>query len=341
MSINKLALIRYKTIDACLQNHYRKWTLDDLIESCNEALYELEGIKSGISRRTVQADIQLMRSSKLGYNAPIVVVNKKYYCYADKTYSITNIPLSPKDINTLNELVDVLNQLKGFSYLQDLNAMVTRLQDKVYKYQNKGKSCIEFEKNDLLKGLLHIDPIHKAILKKATLEILYQSFKADVPASIIFYPYLLKEYRNRWFVLGVQMKGKSIQLLALDRIVITRELSNEKYLIPAFDVSNYFNDVIGVSKNANQRPQRIVMKVTNENAPYIMTKPMHPSQVIHKEESEYTIFSIQVIWNFELEREILGFGEGMIVLSPKRLQSKIARRLKNGLLQYQDIFREV
>ena len=32
MSINKLALIRYKAIDECLRNRYRKWTLEDLIE---------------------------------------------------------------------------------------------------------------------------------------------------------------------------------------------------------------------------------------------------------------------------------------------------------------------
>ncbi len=44
MAINKNALIRFKTIDKCLQNRYRKWTLDDLIYECSEALYEYEGI---------------------------------------------------------------------------------------------------------------------------------------------------------------------------------------------------------------------------------------------------------------------------------------------------------
>lgn len=77
MSINKNALIRYKTIDACLQNRFRKWTLDMLVEACSDALYEYEGIDKGVSIRTVQMDIQIMRSEKLGYNAPIIVVDKK------------------------------------------------------------------------------------------------------------------------------------------------------------------------------------------------------------------------------------------------------------------------
>ena len=31
MPANKNALIRYKTIDNCLRNRYRRWTLDDLV----------------------------------------------------------------------------------------------------------------------------------------------------------------------------------------------------------------------------------------------------------------------------------------------------------------------
>ena len=66
MPVNKNALIRYKTIDRCLRNKYRRWTLDDLVEACSNALYEMEGITRGVSVRTVQADIQVMRSDKLG-----------------------------------------------------------------------------------------------------------------------------------------------------------------------------------------------------------------------------------------------------------------------------------
>ena len=45
MPAYKNAIIRYKTIDQCLRNKYRRWTLDDLVEVCCEALYDMEGIK--------------------------------------------------------------------------------------------------------------------------------------------------------------------------------------------------------------------------------------------------------------------------------------------------------
>ena len=94
MPANRNALIRYKTIDNCLRNPYRRWTLEDLMDACSDALYEYEGIDKGISKRTVQMDIQMMRSEKLGYNAPIVVYENKYYKYEDPEYSITQTPVS-------------------------------------------------------------------------------------------------------------------------------------------------------------------------------------------------------------------------------------------------------
>ena len=108
MPANKNALIRYKTIDRCLRNRYRRWTLDDLVDACCDALYDMEGITKGVCTRTVQMDIQIMRSDKLGYNAPIEVYNRIYYRYADPDYSITEMPLSVDDCKLIKEAIALL-----------------------------------------------------------------------------------------------------------------------------------------------------------------------------------------------------------------------------------------
>lgn len=335
MSINKLALIRYKTIDNCLKNRGRKWTLDDLVEACSEAIYEYEGIDNGVSKRTVQLDLQNMRSEKLGYNAPIIVVDKKYYTYEDKTYSITNTPLTNQDLSKLNEVVQVLKQFKGFSYFEELTGMITKLENKVFTQQNEGKSFIQFEKNDLVKGLGFIDPIHKAILKESVLNIEYQSFKASKSQFIKVSPYLLKEYRNRWFVL-CQPHGKNGFLnLALDRILSVEELGDETYIKPKFDMTKYYDDTIGVTKSENQRGRTIVLKIHKAHFPYIVTKPLHSSQKILKEVEDGVIISIAVVYNFELEREILGFGEFLEVISPRYLREIISKRITKMEEKYQ------
>ena len=117
MPANKNALIRYKTIDRCLRNRYRRWTIEDLVNACSDALYDMEGIRKGISLRTVQGDIQMMRSDKLGYNAPIEVYDQRYYRYADPQYSITDMPLSEDDFLLLKRAVDLLG--KNESQLQN------------------------------------------------------------------------------------------------------------------------------------------------------------------------------------------------------------------------------
>ena len=77
----------------------------------------MEGIRKGISLRTVQGDIQMMRSDKLGYNAPIEVYDQRYYRYADPQYSITDMPLSEDDFLLIKRAVDLLG--KNESQLQN------------------------------------------------------------------------------------------------------------------------------------------------------------------------------------------------------------------------------
>ena len=135
MPVNRNALIRYKTIDNCLRRRQRKWTLEDLIDACSEALYEYEGIDKGISKRTVQMDIQMMRSDKLGYNAPIEVYENKYYRYSDPDYSITNSPLTEDDMKLMGETVEMLRQFGGFSAFAGMEDVLGRLEDHAGGYQ--------------------------------------------------------------------------------------------------------------------------------------------------------------------------------------------------------------
>lgn len=334
MPVNRNALIRYRTIDQCLSNRQRKWTLDDLIEACSEALYEYEGIDKGVSTRTVQMDIQFMRSDKLGYNAPIIVVDKKYYTYEDPHYSITDIPLTEQDLGKLTEVVEILRQFKGFIHFQELSGMVQRLENKIHSAKTKQQPVIDFEKNDNLKGLEHLDTLYQAIIHKKALDISYQSFKARSANQFTFHPHYLKEYRNRWFVMGVTKKEEPVLLLALDRIIDITETTS-RYITPkGLPLGDYFNDVIGVTVKPNQPPVRIELWADQHTAPYILTKPLHHSQRVISTTAEGVTLTINVQLNFELERELLGFGSGLQVLSPERLRKRMKEQLEKALEAY-------
>ncbi|KAA2244833.1 WYL domain-containing protein [Chitinophaga agrisoli] len=336
MSINKLALMRYKTIDECLRNRYRKWTLEDLIGKVAHVLYEYEGISSGISRRTIQADIQTMRSDKLGYNAPIVVLEKKYYSYSDPAYSITNAPINNADVEKMKEVVGLLKQFNGFSYFEEMSELIARLENNLYKTTHPGHNYIQFENNHLLKGLEHINPLYQAILQQRSLLVTYQSFRAAQAQEHISYPYLLKEYRNRWFLICCDKKGKQLTTMALDRIIGFQELPKEKFVpYDGVDFDQYFHDALGVTKTEKDRAHKVVLFVAKHHAPYVLTKPIHHSQTLLKEDEKGIIICIEVVLNFELEREILGFGEYMKVLSPKTLAGRITKRLEKAVEGYE------
>lgn len=335
MARNKNALIRYRTIDKCLQNQYKNWTLNDLIDACSEALHEYEGKDSNVSRRTIQLDIQMMRSDKLGYNAPIVVYDRKYYKYEDPEFSITDIPLNESDMHVLTETVEMLKQFKDFSLFSELGGIIQRLEDKIYTEKTHQPSIIHLDKNERLKGLEHLDVLYQAILKKMVLRINYKSFTAKDASIMVFHPFILKEYNNRWFLVG-KVEGKNkILTLALDRIQSLDYDLKLDHINEPFDGDDYYKNTIGVTVMDEKFASKVVLKVSPSNAPYVITKPLHHSQKTLEELPDGSvIIEIYVHQNFELERLILGFGDTMQVLKPNALRRRMQDKFQNGVDLY-------
>ncbi|KFE97433.1 transcriptional regulator [Chryseobacterium formosense] len=329
MSSNKNALIRYKTLDKCLKNKYRQYTLEDLIDECSEALFEFEGKESFVSKRTVQLDLQNMRSEKFGYEAPIEVYERKYYRYSDPDYSIHNISVNESDLKAMNNAVQILKQFKDFSMFKEMNGVIQKLEDSIHATSQK--SIIHLDKNEQLKGLEHIDILYDAVLNKKVLNITYKSFKARESDSYVVHPQLLKEFNNRWFL--ICSNKQYVYNLALDRMENIQIEEKIDYIDMNLDGDEYFKDIIGVTVSPTMAPRKVVFFVDSHNAPYVKTKPFHASQEIVSESNEGTVFKICVQLNYELERLLLGFGECLTVYKPRklrvRLQEKFAAAKKN------------
>ncbi|GAA3510185.1 WYL domain-containing protein [Aquimarina addita] len=337
MALNKNALIRYKTIDKCLQNNNRQWMLNDLIAACSDALHEYEGRDVNVSKRTVQLDLQMMRSDKLGYNAPIEVYDKKYYRYAEEQYSITDIPVTENDMHVLSETVEILKQFKDFSLFSELGGIIQRLEDKVYTEKTHQSAIIHLDTNENLKGLEHLDTLYQAILKKIVLRITYQSFTAREASEFVFHPFILKEFNNRWFLVGKSsaQKNQRIVTLALDRMLHIDFDLQIPYTTEPFNGDIYYHNTIGVTVLNDAQLQEVVLKVDPSNAPYVITKPFHHSQkIIERTEDGSVIITFYVHLNFELERMILGFGDTIEVLRPRLLRKKIKKKLEKAYRLY-------
>ena len=118
MNIKRLLII-----NQCLKDNSKKWSLQDLIDACN---------KTGKnSKRSVQADLELMRNSEAGYNAPIKVVEKKYYSYDDKKYSLLNQSLTETDKQNILNALDVLYDYASFASLKNIDTSLFSLHEKI------------------------------------------------------------------------------------------------------------------------------------------------------------------------------------------------------------------
>lgn len=335
MAQNKNALIRYKTIDKCLQNRYRTWTLEELIEAVSDALYEYEGKENPVSKRTIQLDIQLMRSEKLGYNAPIVVYDKKYYKYDDEEFTITDIPLTETDINVLTETVSMLKQFKDFSLFNDVSDILQRLEDKIYAEKSHTQPVIHLDKNENLKGLHFLDELYQAIIKKVVLKITYKSFTSRDENTFLFHAFILKEFNNRWFLVGKKSAKAPISNLALDRIIAIDYDFQTPYIEEEFDAEKFYKNVVGVTVNTGLNPRKIELWIDAINAPYVVTKPIHNSQRLIKTNDDGSIIiHLLLIENYELERLLLGFGNGLEVIKPERLRNRIKKILEKSIEKY-------
>lgn len=335
MATNKHASIRYKALDRCFRNPGRRYYIDDLIKACNDALYEYAGIEDGVKRRQVLDDISYMESDH-GWTAPIEHIRdgrRVYFQYEDLSFSINNQPLNETEQNQLKEALLTLSRFKGMPQFEWIDEITARLDSALGLTKTNGQ-IIEFEQNDFLKGLEYITPLYNAILYSKVISVTYRSFKRDTDQLIIFHPYYLKQYKNRWFVFGLNSELNLIANLALDRIVEIEETKKEFIANNTIDFSEYFDDVIGVTIPNDAQPEKIQLKVSVELYPYIQTKPLHGSQKVKELNDNYALIELELIPNYELESLILSLGEGAEVLRPESLRGQIQSRIRQVFRNY-------
>lgn len=335
MSTNKHAIIRYQILDKCFGNSGKRYYIENLLEACNNALFNFDSTSNGIKKRQLYDDIRFMESEQ-GWSIPLEKVKdgrRAYYKYADASFSINNQPLNDSEADQLKSAMLVLGRFKGLPQFKWVQELIPKL-DSTFKLSNSSQEIIGFESNEFLKGAEFISPLYNAIKNKQTLLIDYKSFKSDVSQNIIFHSYHLKQYNNRWFLFGKNEEYRSLTNLAIDRIENIEHSSADFDASEIVNFEDYFDDFIGVTKPINGELIKVVLKVSKNLAPYIKTKPIHGSQKRVDENNEEFVFSINVIPNYELKKLILSFGNEITVVEPNNLKNEIVEILNKNINNY-------
>lgn len=334
MATNKHAIIRYQALDKCFSNPRKKYYIEDLIDACNKALSEFyiqkEDTKNDaeyyVKRRTIFNDINYMMDSTAGYGAPIKRYyegRRCYYRYEDVNFSIYKKDFSEAELDKLDEALVMLNRFKGAEGFDWVDEFVANFEDKLGRKKNTSP-VIGYEKNPYLKGLEHLSDIYNYIVNKQVLKIEYQHFKRG-KMVFIMHPYYLKQYNNRWFLFGITERDRSVLTnVPIDRIVKIETVHMAYIPNDKFNFDEYFEDVVGVSVPRSGEPEKVVLKFDKDRYPYVVTKPLHPSQ---KElDKENCIVQIDVFMNNELDALLFSYGDQLEVLEPESLRLKMMER---------------
>lgn len=331
MPTNKNAQLRYQILDRCFSDFKHKYTFEDLKEKVNDALYDLTGIE--VSTRQIRADIKYMRD-RVTFDAPIkaypmAVGKEHYYRYEDPNFTIYNNDMSIEEVNNLRSTIQMLGRYRGTPANAWLEEVISNLE---YRFGVKAnaENLISFEQNDKLQGLEHLSDIIDATVNHQPLKLHYRTFKGH-EFETICHPYYVKQYNNRWFLLGKSAEYDTIGNYALDRIVSFKKVDVPFCNNTQINFDTYFDDVIGVTVPKGDI-ETVVLRFSENRFPYIVSKPLHQSQEVNLEERTITI---KVKPNKELDQLILSFIPDVEVLSPQSLRDTIKEKIEE---KSQEIF---
>lgn len=335
MPINKEAYIRYRIIDECIRNKFRTYpSLNDIIETCEEKLGKT------FSESTLQKDIKAMREdSLLGYHAPIKysVVHRGYH-YTDPNFTIASIPLNDNDIQAIEFAAHTLQQFKGIQLFEEFDYAV----DKIFNAINirsmldeeEVDDYVQFEKAPFFKGSEYIGKLMEAIKNRQVISFNYQKFKSDEVKEHVLHPYLIKEYRHRWYLIGMNDDNDEIRTYGLDRIQ-NIEWGVEAFRFhPDFNSKAYFKHAYGITA-FDGKPENVVLSFSPAQGNYIKTQPLHETQTILADNEKECKISVEVGITYELVQDILSYGRQVTVVEPSSLRKTVKKILTDAVGLYE------
>lgn len=330
MPANKYALLRYRIIDRCICGGSFP-TKEDLRYACEEALYGSDG--ENISVSTIEKDIWAMRNeSELGYYAPIEYHrDQRGYYYSENGYSINEVQLGDEDLEAIKFAANTLIQFRDLPIFQQFDQAISKIADRLSVAPDLDTSGVEqymqFESTPSAGGSQHLAVLLEAAKNCNPIKINYKKFSSASEMVYDLHPYLLKEYRNRWYLLGFDVSKQAIRTFGLDRIHKIEVDENEGFSKGAFDSDAYFKHTVGITVIDNSPPVKVVLKGNPILGNYLNSQPLHPSQEITNH-GDHVIITYNILITFEFIQWLLGLITEIEVLEPESLKGKIAEKIR-------------
>lgn len=183
-------------------------------------------------------------------------------------------------------------------------------------------------------GVENLYCIINAILNRYIIIFSYKKFRDEKPLILTLQPYIVKEFKGSWYLIGKENNEASIKFILLE-MMHDLEITTQHYSYPNnIDVEAYFRDSYGKSRWENEIAEKVVLSFIAEQGKYIKTFPIHPSQTITKENLEEIVITLNLEPTDDFVFDLLAYGDSVTVISPKWLKDEVVGRLKRALKNY-------
>lgn len=334
MAVNKSAFQRYRIIDRCIRNTARPFpSKRELREACEEELFGTN--EAHICDSTIEKDLRYMR---LEHDAPIKFnrLNNGYF-YTDEKYSLDKMPLTDLDVDAIKMATNILSQFKNTSLFEQFEVAIDKIVDRVNISNDVQDIAIEkyvqFETVHKIEGNEHLELILTAIKSNKVIQFGYQSYQSSIAKIRRVHPYLLKEYRNRWYLIGKSELKDKILTFGLDRVYELEMLSQSFKKDESFSADHYFKHAIGIT-TSDELPVDLKIETNEVLSKYLLSQPLHHSQQFSGEKKGKYQFTYYLLLTYELKMQLLGFGSDVKVLAPLKLIEDIKETSNKVFSQY-------
>ena len=334
MPKNKSAATRYRVIDQMLNDKRKPFpNLEQLAAKCSIVL------KTDVSTSTIEKDIRAMREeAPMGYSAPIVYSKVEGgYVYGEIGFSIAELNLDEEEWSALQFASQLLYQYKEVPIFSNFKNAIERINTR-FALDIDGDDkvldeLVQFEKSVHTKGMDLIEFIYEAIKNKQAIKFQYKNIYKGKSSAASLIPYLIKENRNRWYVIGWSEEKEKYTTYALDRMSDLVILNNVYKRRSDFNATTFFQHSTGIMES-NIKPEEVQLTILKPISDLILLEPLHTTQKLIIEKTDRVQISLKVLLNEEFTFKILGMGAFCVVDKPASLRKTIKAAIQKMSAHY-------
>lgn len=298
------------------------------------ATYRKLAAESGVSTRTIQRDIKVLRE------AGFIIEEeerdrKKYFKLVKNNLPPLNFPIG--EIIALTFIEGIVSPLEGTSYKEafqkTLNRIRTTLPEPMQAFLEKAGAAYyphhRGQKEQISREIF--ETAHRAIKEHKVCNITYRAITTGQTKTYPITPFKLLYYHNGYYLLCRNPNYDNLLTLAAERIQNLEITTQTFEPSDDLDIENRIQQAFGITL---EDPIDVKIRFSKWQARYIKQRIWHPSQEIEELDTGEIILSFQASGFYDIKSWILSHGSDAEVLEPAALREAIIEELEKNLTLY-------